>query len=227
MHLTKHEYTIVFSILFINIKMARVFDILPHGRHGRVYPAMLTHIPLDKMVAILADGIFKCISLNENLEISIEISLKFVPMSPIDNKPAPLAQEMAAPNRQAITWTSTDSATTHIYIYIYIYMAFVYVCLWGWVGGWGVGGGGGGGGGGVNITVIDEGTKASSTDILIARFIGPTWGPSGADRTKVGSMLAPWTLLSGSCYWLSFSPAYCLLNNRIPVLFFQCMPSIQ
>ena len=26
---------------------------------------------------------------------------------------------------------------------------------------------------------------------------GPTWGPSGADRTQVGAMLAPWTLLSG------------------------------
>ena len=33
---------------------------------------------------------------------------------------------------------------------------------------------------------------------LIARFMGPTWGPSGADRTQVGPMLAPWTLLSGS-----------------------------
>ena len=31
----------------------------------------------------------------------------------------------------------------------------------------------------------------------IARFMGPTWGPSGADRTEVGPMLAPWTLLSG------------------------------
>ena len=30
----------------------------------------------------------------------------------------------------------------------------------------------------------------------IARFIWPTWGPSGADRTQVGPMLAPWTLLS-------------------------------
>ena len=28
-------------------------------------------------------------------------------------------------------------------------------------------------------------------------FMGPTWGPSGADRTQVGPMLAPWTLLSG------------------------------
>ena len=31
---------------------------------------------------------------------------------------------------------------------------------------------------------------------LIARFMGPIWGPPGADRTKVGPMLAPWTLLS-------------------------------
>ena len=28
--------------------------------------------------------------------------------------------------------------------------------------------------------------------------MGPTWGPSGADRTQVGPMLAPSTLLSGS-----------------------------
>ena len=26
---------------------------------------------------------------------------------------------------------------------------------------------------------------------LIARFMGQTWGPSGADRTQVGPMLAP------------------------------------
>ena len=40
-----------------------------------------------------------------------------------------------------------------------------------------------------------SGIKMMST--LIARFMGPTWGPSGADRTQVGPMLAPWTLLSG------------------------------
>ena len=34
-------------------------------------------------------------------------------------------------------------------------------------------------------------------DSLIARFVVSTWGPSGADRTQVGPMLAPWTLLSG------------------------------
>ena len=31
----------------------------------------------------------------------------------------------------------------------------------------------------------------------MARFMGPTWDPPGADRTQVGPMLAPWTLLSG------------------------------
>ena len=36
--------------------------------------------------------------------------------------------------------------------------------------------------------------------VLIARLMGPTWGPSGADRTQAGPMLAPWTLLSGNIY---------------------------
>ena len=34
--------------------------------------------------------------------------------------------------------------------------------------------------------------------LQIARFMGPTWGPSGANRTQVGPMLAPWTSLSGT-----------------------------
>ena len=42
---------------------------------------------------------------------------------------------------------------------------------------------------------VMSGLAAAMTS-LIARFIGPTWGPSGADRTQVGPMLAPWTLLS-------------------------------
>ena len=32
---------------------------------------------------------------------------------------------------------------------------------------------------------------------LITRFMGPTWGPTGANRTQVGPILATWTLLSG------------------------------
>ena len=39
--------------------------------------------------------------------------------------------------------------------------------------------------------------RHNSKPSLIARFMGPTWGPSGADRTQVGPMLALWTLLSG------------------------------
>ena len=48
----------------------------------------LTHLPLDKMAAILADDNFKWIFLNENDRIPIRISLKFVPKSSIDNTPA-------------------------------------------------------------------------------------------------------------------------------------------
>ena len=49
----------------------------------------LNSSPLDKMAAIFADDIFKCIFFNENGRILIQISLNvFVPMSPIDNKPA-------------------------------------------------------------------------------------------------------------------------------------------
>ena len=40
------------------------------------------------MAAILADNILECILLNENDSILIIISPKFVPRSPIDNKPA-------------------------------------------------------------------------------------------------------------------------------------------
>ena len=63
-----------------------------HSLIGDKY--ILTHLPLDKMAAILADDIFNCIFLNENDKILIKISLKYVPRSPIDNKPA-LVQVMA------------------------------------------------------------------------------------------------------------------------------------
>ena len=39
---------------------------------------------------------------------------------------------------------------------------------------------------------------AAATKVsLIARFMVSTWGPSGADRTQMSPMLAPWSLLSG------------------------------
>ena len=59
------------------------------------------------MVAILADDIFKWIFLNGNDRILIQISLNFVPRSPIDNKPA-LIQVMA------IAWISDDPVPRRI-----------------------------------------------------------------------------------------------------------------
>ena len=57
--------------------------------HWDLSGSLSTHLPLDKMAAILADGNFKRIFSNENYGIA-----KIVPRSPIDNKPA-LAQVMA------------------------------------------------------------------------------------------------------------------------------------
>ena len=49
---------------------------------------------VDKIAAILADNIFSCIFLNESDRILIQISLKYVPRSHLDNKPT-LVQVMA------------------------------------------------------------------------------------------------------------------------------------
>ena len=46
------------------------------------------------MAAIFTDNIFKCIFMNEKFCISIQISLKFIPEGPIDNK-STLFQVMA------------------------------------------------------------------------------------------------------------------------------------
>ena len=50
--------------------------------------ASLTHRGWDKMAAFFADDTFKRIFLNENIRISIKISLKFVPKGLINNIPA-------------------------------------------------------------------------------------------------------------------------------------------
>ena len=74
-------------IKWFHVNMSRASS--PH----RIY-ACLTHLPPDKMVDILSDDIFKGIFLNKNARILIQNSLKFVPKSPIDNRPA-LVQVMA------------------------------------------------------------------------------------------------------------------------------------
>ena len=53
---------------------------------------------------------------------------------------------------------------------------------------------------------------------LIARFMGSTWDPPEADRTQVGPMVAPWTLLSGLLYWC-IEP----INPTAPLLPWKCI----
>ena len=69
------------------------------------------------MDAIVADNIFKCIFLNENDRIPIQISVKFVPRSPIDKKGSIGSGNGLVPNRQqAITRTNDDTVHWHIYV---------------------------------------------------------------------------------------------------------------
>ena len=62
-----------------------------------------------------ADDIFKCIFLNKNIWISIQISLKFVPKGPINNIPA-LVQIMACrrPGDKPLSELMMASLLTHI-----------------------------------------------------------------------------------------------------------------
>ena len=70
------------------------------------------------MASILADDIFKCIFLNENDRILIQISLKFVPRSSMDDKLA-LVQVMAwrrigdNPSSEPMVNRFTDSYMGH------------------------------------------------------------------------------------------------------------------
>ena len=87
---------------------------------------ILTHLPLNKMAAILQTNIFKCIFLNENVRIQIQISLKSVSQGPNDSKSALV---------QVMTWHQTGDKPlsepmtaqfTDAYIYIYTY---TYICV--------------------------------------------------------------------------------------------------
>ena len=82
-----------------------------------------------------ADDTFKCIFLNENISISIKISLKFVPNGPINNIPAlvqimawrrpgnkPLSEPMMVnlPTHICVTrpqWVNDKPIRWHIYMY--------------------------------------------------------------------------------------------------------------
>ena len=65
-----------------------------------------------------ADDTFKRIFLNENIRISVKISLKFVPKSPMDNIPALIFSDngLAPTRRQAIIY-SNDGKFTDAYMH--------------------------------------------------------------------------------------------------------------
>ena len=69
------------------------------------------------MAVVFPNNIFKCIFLNENVYISIKISLKFVPKVPINNIPA-LVQIMAwhCPGDKPLSEQMMAGLLMHIYI---------------------------------------------------------------------------------------------------------------
>ena len=50
---------------------------------------------------------------------------------------------------------------------------------------------------GVSIMSVLVKTGRCNGISQVAKFMGPTWGPTGSCRPQMGPMLAPWTLLSG------------------------------
>ena len=75
------------------IRKTNSFNSSSPGRHGHHF----------------AENICKCIFLNENVFISIKISLKFIPNGPISNRVSIGSDYGLAPHRrQAIIWTNAD-----------------------------------------------------------------------------------------------------------------------
>ena len=68
-----------------------------------------THSPLDKMAAILANNIFNCITLNVNDRIPIQISLKYVPRSPMSQILRDASNELLTTQKEFIDSQYDDS----------------------------------------------------------------------------------------------------------------------
>ena len=72
---------------------------------------------------------------------------------------------------------------------------------------------------GSHLPIVDQ--QVMNKPSLIARFMGPTRGSPGADRTQVDPMLATWTLVSGidwdSCVWVLKSMQKSAGHNKYQV----------
>ena len=85
------QVTILHMLWHVSSELPPTFRLL----NARTSPTMTEFIPRHLAHwSRIADNIFKCIFLNENVRILLEISLKFVPRVPINNIPA-LVQIMA------------------------------------------------------------------------------------------------------------------------------------
>ena len=80
-------------------------------------PFLLTHHPLKTIPAISPNDILYYIFVNENVWISIKISLKFVPKGQISNNPA-LIQILAwrQPGEKPLSALMVVRLPTHIYV---------------------------------------------------------------------------------------------------------------
>ena len=85
--------------------------------HATIMEMTVEHIEAEKNSRHFPDDIFKCIFFNENVWISPQISLKFVPRGPINNIPS-LGKIMAwrRPGDKPLSDPMMVSVLTHIYV---------------------------------------------------------------------------------------------------------------
>ena len=97
--MTWHMHIYIHIYIYPILKLSFLINILRPRKNGSHFP----------------DGSFKCIYLNENVWISITISLKFVPNGPIDNIEA-LVQIMAwrRPGDKPLSEPMMVRLSTHI-----------------------------------------------------------------------------------------------------------------
>ena len=105
-----------------------IADILSLAQEGEIW-AVNTLRPRQNG-RCFADDTFKCIFLNENVRISIKISLKFVPKGPINNIPA-LVERMAwrRSGDKPLSEPMMVSLLTHICVTHCVYKLQFMFCL--------------------------------------------------------------------------------------------------
>ena len=116
-----HQWSHLFHfVLFLSVKYAySIIDLILYKYHhlllSRIFHVWINTLGPRQNGRHFANDIFKCIFLNENVWISIKISLKFVPKGPINNIPS-LFQIMAwrRPGDKPLSEAMMVNLPTHI-----------------------------------------------------------------------------------------------------------------